>query len=131
MTLTTFLRMKHISKTVVVTPFGHFEFPFMPFRLKTTSRTFQRFMDSVFHGLGNQLIASSSLDEHVHHVHLVIKCLIAHGLAFLPKKCEFGCKVSFQGRHISAAGSKPEHVQTLQDFPQPKNTHPISLATSA
>ena len=114
--------MKHIPKRAVVTPFGHFEFPFVPFSLKTASRTFQPFMDFVFHGLGDQLIASSSLDEHIHHVRLVFECLVAHGLALRPEKCVFGRKVSFQGCHISAAGSKPERVRALQDFPQPKTT---------
>ena len=36
-----------ISKTAITTPFGLLEFQWMPFRLRNTAQTFQRFMDQV------------------------------------------------------------------------------------
>ena len=42
------LNENDIPKTAVTTPFGLFEFLFMPFGLKTAPQTFQRFMDSIF-----------------------------------------------------------------------------------
>ncbi len=36
-----------IAKTAIITPFGLFEYLFMPFGLRNTAQTFQRFMDSL------------------------------------------------------------------------------------
>ena len=40
-----------ICKTAIVTPFGLFEFLYMPFGLKNSAQTFQQLMDRIFSGL--------------------------------------------------------------------------------
>ena len=66
-----------IPNTVVTTPFGLFESLRMPFGLRDAAHTFQRFNDQVLCGLhfcfayiDDLLIASSSLEEHEHHIRL-------------------------------------------------------------
>ena len=64
-----------VPKTEVITPFGLFEFLRMPFSLKNTGMTFQRFMDHIFNGLGfifvfidDILVASRDCQEHLLHL---------------------------------------------------------------
>jgi hypothetical protein len=64
-----------IAKTAIITPFGLFEYLFMPFGLRNAAQTFQRFMDSilkhlpfVFCYLDDIIIASHSLEEHIEHL---------------------------------------------------------------
>ena len=60
-----------VCKTAITTPFGLFEFNKMPFGLRNTAQTFQRFMDEVTRGLDSVfvyiddiLIASTNALEH-------------------------------------------------------------------
>ena len=124
------LNESDIPKTAVTTPFGLFEFLFMPFGLNTAPQTFQRFMDSIFWDLDfvfsyidDLLIASSSPEEHLHHLRIVFEHLAKYGLAIQPENCEFGrSELSFLVRHVSASGTRPlsERVQAVQEFPQTK-----------
>ena len=68
------------------------------------------------------LIASSSADEHKHHLHAVFQCLDEYGIIINPLKCVFGVKeLTFLGHHISSSGIQPleDKVQVVQDFPRP------------
>ena len=67
-----------VPKTAVITPFGLFEFLRMPFGLRNAAQTFQRFIDEVLRGLhftyayiDDVLVASTSPEEHEHHLRLV------------------------------------------------------------
>jgi hypothetical protein len=66
------MKVKDIPKTAIVTPFGLFEFLYMPFGLKNAAQTFQRLMFSrlpfVFVYLDDILIASKGEAEHVQHL---------------------------------------------------------------
>ena len=62
-----------ISKTAVITPFGLFEYLYMPYGLCNAAQTFQRLMDNIlqdlpfaFVYLDDILIASSSFQQHLH-----------------------------------------------------------------
>jgi hypothetical protein len=64
-----------IQKTAIITPFGLFEYLFMPFGLMNAAQTFQRLMDRLFGHfpflftyLDDHLIASKTLEEHMDHL---------------------------------------------------------------
>ncbi|BHF62211.1 hypothetical protein SprV_0200519200 [Sparganum proliferum] len=67
-----------IPKTAITTPFGLFEFIRMPFGLRNTAQSFQRFIDEILRGLpfayayiDDILVASSSAKEHASHLRLI------------------------------------------------------------
>jgi hypothetical protein len=71
-----------IAKTAISTPFGLFEYLFMPFGLRNVAQTFQGFMDSllkhlpfVFCYLDDIIIASNSLEEHIEHLRQIFTIL--------------------------------------------------------
>jgi hypothetical protein len=59
-----------IAIMAIITPFGLFEYLFMPFSLHNAAQTFQRFMDRLFKHLPfvfcylDDLIANRTLEEH-------------------------------------------------------------------
>ena len=68
----------HIPKTAIITPFGLFEFVWMPFGLKNSAQAFQRLMDGVFRGitfafvyLDDILVASPDHASHASHLRQV------------------------------------------------------------
>ena len=84
------------AKTAVVTPFGTFQFNFMPFRLKNAGATFQRLMDQIFGDLDfvfiyldEILISSETEGKHCRHLQEVFKRLSKAGLAINLPKSEF------------------------------------------
>ena len=67
------------AKTADVTPFGTFQFNFMPFGLKIAGATFQRLMDQIFGDLDfvfvyldDILISSGTEEEHCRHLRQVL-----------------------------------------------------------
>jgi Reverse transcriptase (RNA-dependent DNA polymerase)/RNase H-like domain found in reverse transcriptase len=117
-------------KTAITTPFGLFEFNFMPFGLRNAPATFQRFihevvrdLDFCFAYLDDILIASKSLEEHVRHLMLLFERLNQYGLTINLAKSEFGkSEIEFLGHLISSNGSKPlpSKVEALNGFQLPE-----------
>ena len=120
-----------VHKTAVTTPFGLFEFVRMPFGLQNAAQTFQRFMDQVLRGLSfaytyvdDVLVASTTADEHLHHLRIVFERLATHGIVINPSKCLFGVsEFTFLGHHIDRHGIRalPDKVMTVRNFPQPQS----------
>ena len=118
-----------IPKTAIITPFDLFEFLRMPFGLRNAAQTFQRFIDQVLRGLpfsyaylDDLLIASSTPEEHQHHLRAVLARLQEHGVIINPAKCILGKdQLEFLGHHVDADGIRPleSKVQAIRDFPKP------------
>lgn len=119
-----------IPKTAITTPFGLFEYVFMPFGLRNAGQTFQRYIHHVLSGLefcipyfDDILIASASPKEHKHHLQQVFSRLVQHGLKLNPSKCNLGKpSVSFLGCLITSEGIKPlpQKSQAITEFPKPE-----------
>lgn len=118
-----------IFKTAVATPFGLFEFPFMPFGLRNAAQTFQIFMDEVVRGLDfcycyidDILIFSRSSEEHKANLKTLLSRLSAYGVVINPAKCIFeATALTFLGYRISPEGIAPpaERVEALRSYPLP------------
>jgi hypothetical protein len=118
-----------VHKTAVTTPFGLFEFLRMPFGLRNAAQTFQRFIDEVLRGLDfcyryidDLLIASSSLEEHLQHLQLVLERLEQHGLLVNVPKCLFWCFITgVPWTLVDSSGIRllEDKVEAVPNFPQP------------
>ena len=125
------MRAADVAKTVIVTPFGLFEYTRMPFGLKNAAQTFQRFMDNVLRYLSfsyiyldDILVASSLSDEHAKHLRQLFGRLADYGLAVNPHKCVLGqSSLEFLGHCVMSSGVQPLYrVQHITDFPRPHST---------
>jgi hypothetical protein len=118
-----------IAKTAIITPFGLWEYLFMPFGLMNAAQTFQRLMDRLFRHLpfvftylDDHLIASASLEEHMEHLRQFFTILQENGLTINPAKCVFASDaVTFLGHRVTATGIVPlqQQVAAIKDFPPP------------
>ena len=84
-----------IPFTAITTPFGLFEYLFMPFGLRNASATFQRHMDNILQGMTNALayvddIIVFSANEQAHKIHLadLFQRLSKHGMVINPTKSD-------------------------------------------
>jgi hypothetical protein len=118
-----------ITKTAIITPFGLFEYLFMPFGLRNVAQTFQRFMDRLFKHLpfvfcylDDLIIASRTLEEHHEHLWQIFTILQEKGLQINPAKCVFAAAaVEFLGHRVDQHGvlSLQRHMQAISEFPPP------------
>lgn len=118
-----------VHKTAVVTPFGLYEFTRMPFGLRNSAQTFQRFIDEVTRGLDftyaymdDLLVASDNDEQHAKHLHQLFARLREYGIIINPAKCELGmAEIDFLGHHVNSDGLTPlqERVQAIKEFPRP------------
>ena len=121
-----------IPKTAITTPFGLWEFLRMPFGLRNAGQTFQWMIDQVlldlpfvFTYLDDILVASSSPENHMHHLKEVFKRLSENSLIISLEKCVFGAdQVDFLGHHISQQGCSPRKAKmdAMQSFPPPTDS---------
>jgi hypothetical protein len=122
----------------------------MPFGLGGAPATFQHMMDNVFANpaearSGKTLsfslfvaiypddicIFSTSVEDHLLHIRLVLSCLRTFHLYAKPSKCEWmQNSIHFLGHHISskARQADPAKVNALQSWPIPTNRAELHFA---
>lgn len=126
-----------IGKTAFSWERGHFEFVRMPFGLKGAPLTFQRLMDELQRGLGEDfsqvymddlIVFSKSEDDHVQHLRAVFDRIREFGLKLSHEKSKFGLReIRFLGHVVSRDGVRPDRdrVKAIQEAPLPKNARGI------
>ncbi len=125
------MQQDDIPKTAIITPFGLFQFNFMPFGLKNAAQTFQRLMDTLFRSfpflfsyLDDLLIFSPTREQHLLHLRQVFEVLASNGLRINPAKCTFAVpEVDCLGHRVTPSGLHPlsSKVQPILSFPPPTN----------
>ena len=120
-----------IPKTAICTPFGMFEFLKMPFGLRNSGNTFQRFMDTitrdlhfVFAYIDDLLVASSTELEHEQQLRTLFQRLDEYGIVINAAKSELGKQhLTFLGHHIDKDGIRPttDKVVAIQNMTVPKS----------
>lgn len=123
------VREEDVPKTAVTTPFGLFEFLFMPFGLSNAAATFQRFIHQVLGEFDfcvpyfdDVLVASKSEDEHLFHLRQIFQRFTEYGVTLNVSKCVLGQpSVEFLGHLVTADGITPlpNKVTAILKFPQP------------
>lgn len=118
-----------VCKTVLTTPFGIFEFMFIPFGLHNATQTFQRFIDEVLRGLDfvygytdNIIVTSESKEEHVEYLKILFPRFKSYGITVNPGKCVFSKpQVQFLGYLVSGRSRKPidSKGRAIVNYPRP------------
>ena len=121
-----------IEKTAITTPFGLFEYVYMPMGLRNSGATFQRVMDGVFRDvpcvfvyLDDILVFSENEAQHIDDLRLVFDKLSQHKLRISLDKCEFmRSSLVFLGHQVSESGIRPPQarVSEIADLPRPTDS---------
>ena len=124
-----------VEKTAVKTPFGLYEFVFMPFGLRNSSCTFQRVMDNIFMKsncvfifLDDILVFSDSEEQHIKDLETVFKVLSDNNLKISVAKCEFlVTTIDFLGFKVSNTGIRPSanKCEIISSFEVPTNSQSL------
>ena len=123
------------EKTAFITHQGLYEFRVMPFGLTNVPAVFQRLMQGVLAGLNppegpdfvsvyldDVIVFSWTLDDHLHHLSLVIDRLAGAGLKLKPSKCHFiSQRLQYLGHLLTPEGIRPnpDRIAAVRNYPTP------------
>ncbi|XP_039660752.1 uncharacterized protein LOC120561648 [Perca fluviatilis] len=119
------------AKTAFCTPFGLFEWNRMPFGLSNAPSNFQRLMQRIFGDqqcqslllyLDDIVVFSSTVEQHLERLKVVLSRLQTEGLKAKLSKCSFFQKeVHYLGHVISGEGvsTDPRKIEVVANWPIP------------
>ena len=125
--------------TAFSSPFGVFQFRYMPFGLVNAPASYARLVRRVLDGiswrialpyLDDTLIHSQSLEEHFDHLEMVLQAFAKANMKLGPTKCHlFRTRVKFLGHRISKEGVSVDerYVQVVKDWPLPNTRHKVRV----
>ena len=134
------IKPEDVEKTATITPFGTFNWRFMPFGLKNAANQFQLFIDMAFRNLyrtnpdGSKekvsffiylddiLVASPCKNTHRLDLEAIFQRLAEKNLKLNENKCQFFQKeIVFLGHTLSQEGIKPsqDKVKAILDYQKP------------
>ena len=124
------MKQDDIEKTAFCTPWGKYEYLFMPFGLRNAPSTFQRLMDLVLNDMldfsrayiDDVVIFSNSWKEHLQHLKAVLERLREVGLTAKPSKCAWArASCVYLGFLVGRGLIRPEEckVAAVKNFIRP------------
>ncbi|GFS98070.1 retrovirus-related Pol polyprotein from transposon opus [Trichonephila clavipes] len=131
-----------IPKTAVTTPFGLFEFLYMPFGLSNATATLQRFIHHVLREMDfcvpyfdDVLVASEDEDQHLSHLKQVFQRFEEYGVVLNASKSVLReTSVKCLGHMVTAEGISPlpEKVAAITNISKPETVKELRrfLATA-
>ena len=134
---------EHKCRTAfTVGPLGFWEFNRLPFGLSNAPATYQRLIEQCLGDLNMKICAiylddliifSSTLEEHLERLDIVLRRLKECNLKLNLKKCKFlQTKVKYVGHIVSENGveADPEKIEKIRNWPTPKNAEEVRQFTS-
>jgi hypothetical protein len=127
------IKAEDIPKSAFRTRYGHYKFLVMPFGMTNALAAFMDMMNRVFKPqldkfvvvfIDDILVYSSSEEEHMEHLTMVLQTLRKEKLYAKFSKCEFWLKsVAFMGHIISGNGVAvdPKKVEAIVNWAKPTN----------
>ena len=121
-----------VPVSAFVTPFGHFQWRYMPFGLRNAPATFSRIVTKLLSGLecfcaaylDDIIIFSNNWEEHLKHLRIVFSRIHKANLTLNKTKCQFAAaEVDYLGHHVGLGSVQPrtKKVEALLSFPRPEN----------
>ncbi len=136
------VKAEDIPKTAFATKFGHYEFTTMPFGLNASSSTFQRTMEIALRGLqwdvcliyiDDVVVHSSTLEEHVQRLDIVLERIHNAGLKLNAEKCTMlQPEISMLGFVVNEDGVRPDPNNTakVEQWTPPRNVKEVRRAVA-